>query len=271
MRLTAAGKALGRVNIKAGRREHANSVTLPPQNMKSIFVVLALAMVSASAGAQQPPTVTAQANTLYVSAEGKFEAAPDTVLVQFNIAAQENAARAAYDRAAKAAEEVRGVLRSNGIDPSKAQVGFLSLAPVYDWRTPQRKLIAYRVSTAVQLKLKDFSKVGPIVEQLAGLDISENQSVSYILEDMDAARTKAVEDAYRRARSEAAAMAQAGGRSLGELSYGSIDSVEYPRPLATMQPMMALRAGAAEQPPTAEFTPQSVTVTAHVSALFALK
>ena len=240
--------------------------------MKTIISVLAVMIVAVAAIAQQPPGVAAQKNTIYVSAEGKFDAAPDTALVQFNIAAQENSSRAAYDRASKAAEQVRDLLRSSGIDPKEAHIGFFSLAPVYDWRTAQRKLIGYRVSTAIELKLKDFSKVGPIVEQLANIDVTENQSISYVLEDEEAAKIEAVKDAFRRARSEAAAMAQAGGRSLEELSYASIDSVEVPRFLAAAPRMMAMKAAGAEQaPPTAEFTPQTVTVTAHVSALFGLK
>ena len=74
-------------------------------------------------------------------------------------------------------------------------------------RTPQHKLIGYRVSTTVQLKLKDFTKVGPIVEQFAGIDTAGDQTVSYTLEETDAAKVKAVEDAFRRAHLEAHALA----------------------------------------------------------------
>jgi NitT/TauT family transport system substrate-binding protein len=56
-------------------------------------------------------------NTVYVSADGKFESAPDTALIQFNISAQENSPRAAYDRAAQETEQVRQIMRSNGVDP----------------------------------------------------------------------------------------------------------------------------------------------------------
>ncbi len=237
---------------------------------RATFCFLAIAMLVAAAAAQQSAS-TVQPNTVYVSAEGKFESAPDTAIVQFNIATQENSSQAAYDRASKAAEQVRGILRSNGIEPKEAHVGFFSLAPVYDNRTPQRKLLGYRVSTEVELKLKDFAKVGPIVEQLAGIDVTGNQSVSYALEDVEAAKIKAVEDAFRHARTEADALAKAGGRSFGELSYASVDSVEYPRPVFAPRAMMAMKAASAEPAPTEEFSPQTVTVTARVSVLFTLK
>jgi uncharacterized protein YggE len=216
--------------------------------------------------------VTAQPNTVFVGADGKFEANPDTVQIQFNISAQEESSRAAYDRASKAAEQIRAILRSNGIEPKTAEIGFFSLQPVYDYKTAKRKLVAYRVNANVSLKLKDFTKLAPIVQQLADTDVTENQTVSYTLEDIDAAKTRAVEDAYRRARESAAAVARAGGRTLGELSYASVDTFENVRVVAPMAgAMMRMSVGAAAPAPTEEFSPQNIVVTAHVNAMFTLR
>ena len=41
----------------------------------------------------QAPSVTAQPNTVYVGADGKFETPPDTALIQFNISAQADTAK----------------------------------------------------------------------------------------------------------------------------------------------------------------------------------
>ena len=45
----------------------------------------------------------------------------------------------------------------------------------------------------------------------------QNQSVNYTLEDIEQAKAKASEDAFKKARNQAAAVATASGRSLGEL------------------------------------------------------
>ena len=85
--------------------------------MKSAVALLTLLLFSgALAHGQDHPTITAPPNSIFVGAEGKFEANPDTALVQFNISAQDNNSRAAYDRASKQSEQVRGILRSNGIE-----------------------------------------------------------------------------------------------------------------------------------------------------------
>lgn len=231
-----------------------------------LFLVAALA-----AFAQEHPAVTAQANTVYVGADGKFEAEPDTARIQFNVSVQEDTSQAAFDRASKEVEQVRQVLRANTIEPKAATIGFLSVQPMYDWKNPKQRVIAYRVTTDVTLKLKDFSKVGPITQQLAEANVSESQTVSYTLEDMDEAKNKAVEDAYRRARNSANTLARASGRVLGDLSYASVDTFEMPRPVMHMARAMAAADKLAPPAPTEEFTPQSVTVTAHVNALFNLK
>src|SRR5581483_6124967 len=191
---------------------------------RSIVLLLAASLLPLALIAQTPAGAAIQPNTIQTSAEGKFEAAPDTALVQFYISAQENTASLAYERAQRQAQNLRGILRANGVDPGSAELGFFSMQPVYDWKTPQHKIVGYRVSSNVTLKLKDFSKVGPIVQQLGDQEFAENVNLSYTLEDMEAAKLKAVEDAFSRARGEAATVARISGRTLGDLLHASVDA-----------------------------------------------
>jgi uncharacterized protein YggE len=237
--------------------------------MKRTIVLLAFLFSSLIVFAQAP-NVNAAPNTIYTGADGKFEAPPDTAVVQFNISSQADSAKTAYDQAAKQAEQTRQIMRDNGIDPKTAQIGSYSIEPMYDWKTAKRKLVGYRVGTSVTLKLKDFAKIGPITQQLADSTVSESQSISYTLDNMDEGKSKAVEDAYHRARSAADSLARAAGRSVGELSYASVDTFENVRPIGIMPRVMAMKAEAAPAP-TEQFTPQTVNVTAHVNALFNLK
>ncbi len=238
--------------------------------MKSAIGVLAVCMVTIATLAQEHPAVTALPNTVYVGADGKFESAPDTAVLQFDVSVQEESAQAAYEHASKDVEQVRQVLRNNGIEPKAATIGFFSVQPAYEWKSGRQKPIGFRVTTEVTLKLKDFSKIGPVVGQLADANVSESQTLHYTLENIDEAKNKAVEDAYRRARNSAEALARASGRTVGDLSYASIDTFENQRIVPHMARAMAATANAAPAP-TEEFTPQDVTVTAHVNAVFNLK
>jgi uncharacterized protein YggE len=239
--------------------------------MKLALSFFALCVLTTASLAQEHPAVTALPNSVYIGADGKFESAPDTAIIQFNISVQEDSAQNAYQHASKEAEQVRQVLDANGIEPKAANIGFLTVQPMYDWKNPKQKVIGYRVTTDVSLKLKDFSKIGPITQQLADANVSETQTLNYTLENIDEAKNKAVEDAYRRARNSANAIARASGRTVGELSYASVDTFENQRIIAPrMARAMSSMANAAPAP-TEEFTPQTVTVTAHVNALFNLK
>ncbi|HXJ89845.1 MAG TPA: SIMPL domain-containing protein [Candidatus Binatia bacterium] len=237
--------------------------------MKYAIVFFAVLVMSVQGFAQEHPAVTAQPNTVYVGADGKYEAAPDTAQIQMSVSVQDDSPQAAYQRASKNVDQVRQVLRANGLDPKVATIGFYSVQPLYEWK-PKQRVIGYRVTTDVTLKLKDFSKIGPITQQLAEANVSETQTLNYTLENMDEAKSHAVEDAYRRARNSAETLAHASGRTLGDLSYASVDTFENPH--IVMPRMRAMAAAPAATPaPTEEFTPQNVTVTAHVNALFNLK
>src|ERR1700690_4368904 len=153
--------------------------------MKATILALCAVLVLSADAIAQTPTIGALPNTIFVGADGKFETAPDTALIQFNISAQADNAKNAYDQAAKQAEAARQVLRANGIDPKSAEIGFFSVNPQYDWKNPKHKVIGYQVTTSVSLKLKDFSKIGPVTQQLADGSVGESQSLSYTLDSTE--------------------------------------------------------------------------------------
>jgi len=237
--------------------------------VRLLLVVSALAGISA---AQNPAQNGIQLNSIYAGADGKFEAAPDTAVLSLNISAQQDTAKAAEARAAAAVDRVRQVLRSNGIDPKQAQFSSYQLQPVYDWKDPKHRVLGYRATSNLSLKLRDLNKAGELLEPLSSIEDTQNQSIAYTLEDIEQAKAKASEDALNKARMQAKAVAVAGGRALGDLLYASVD-VNQPNimPVYTQRMAMAAPSANATPAPTADFTPQLVTITAHVNALFALK
>src|ERR1022692_778225 len=240
--------------------------------MKATILALCAVLVLSAVAIAQTPTINPLPNTVFVGADGKFETAPDTAVIQFNILAQADSAPEAYDLASKQAEATRKVLRANGIDPKTAEIGFFSVNPQYNYKDLKHKIIGYQVTTSVSLKLKDFSKIGPVTQQLADASVGESQSLSYTLDSTDEAKSKAVADAYRRAHASAQSLANASGRTLGELSYATVDTFENIHVITPMQRRGLSIAMAKEGPtPTEEFSPQNVKVTAHVNAMFVLK
>jgi hypothetical protein len=213
-------------------------------------------------------------NTVSVGADGKFEAEPDTAVIGFTIATQEASTQEAYDKVSKAGDQVRQALKANGIESKAAEFSSYSLQPMYDYRSAKRKIVGYRVQSSVTLKLKekDFAKSGALLQAFSGIEQTDNQSLSYTLENIDAAKQKAIEDAFNKARASAQTVAKAGARQLGDLAYASVDTFEQQPPVPMYATKMRTMAAEAAAPPPSEgFTPNKITITAHVNALFNLK
>src|SRR4051794_10202487 len=88
---------------KNDRRERSyNQNAIPEDRMRYIASLAIVFFLTLSAAAQsERPAVAPQNNTVVVGADGKYEAAPDTAMLQFNIAAQESTSEAAYASASK--------------------------------------------------------------------------------------------------------------------------------------------------------------------------
>lgn len=251
--------------------------------MRTLLIVAGIVAFVSAAVAQDQKARTVPPNTVAVSADGRFQVEPDTALIQFTVSTSDKSAKITYDRAAKAVEQVRETLRSSGIDPAAAQFGSFSLVPIYDYRgNGKRKIVQYTVNTSVHLRLKQFDKVGPLLDQLSALDITGDQTLNYVVEDTEAGKAKAVQDGMARAKAEAEAIARGANRTLGPLVWASVDTQEFVPSVAQLQTINgsvamsegifgAHKAAPPPPPPPSEgFTPGSVTITAQINAVFAL-
>ncbi|MGH9519718.1 MAG: SIMPL domain-containing protein [Terriglobales bacterium] len=212
-------------------------------------------------------TLTPAPNTIAVAAEGQFQAAPDTAVIELQIAGQNSSLKAAYAQAQAQAEQVRGILRNQGFAPQQAHWSSYRVQPNFDYKA--HRVADYAVTSTAELSLTDFDKIGPLVDAFGQAGISALRGVRFELKDMAAAKTAAIQDAYRQVHREADALALAAGRKLGELSSASVD-VSLPNVVRPVMYAMAMRATPAPAP-TEEFTPQTITVNARVNAVFRLQ
>jgi len=211
-------------------------------------------------------------NSVSVGADGEFESAPDTAIINCAISAQEKTSQAAFESASRLAEQLRQALRSAGIDPKAAELSRYSLYPVVDYRNPKQKVLGYRVGTSVTIKLKDFNKIAPVTEALAGLEGVTGQNMTYDLEELDSAKQKAIDKAYARAHAYAETLSKSSGKQVGGLISAAVDTQQAipVMPYARAQ-MVAMEANAKAPAPTEDFQANKIKVTAHVNAVFALQ
>ena len=234
------------------------------------FAVALLLLASIAAFSQENRGPNFLPNSVSVGADGEFESAPDTAVITCSISAQENTSQAAFASASQLAEQLRQALRNAGIDPKNVELSRYSLYPVIDYKSAKQKVIAYRVGTSVTIKLKDFGKIAPVTEALAGLNGITGQNMHYDLEEMDAAKQKAIDKAYERAHVYAETLAKAGGKQLGALLSAAVDT-QQAIPVMAYARTMAMQNEVMAKAPMEDFEASRIKVSAHVNAIFALQ
>jgi uncharacterized protein len=237
-------------------------------------LLLAMLLASLLAFAQSPGAAPncncVQPNSITVNGDGIYEADPDVAVISMTISTQEAQLKDAYSGATNAAEQIRQVLRNNGIDPKDAQVGYFQVSPVYDYTKAKRKAVGYAVRSTITLKVKDFTKIAPLSDAFATIDVTGDQNISYDIADMPAARDKAIQIATQNARKSAETVAATTGAKLGELLHATVGTMVNIQPMARTR--MTMQAGAvAKEAPTAEFGASEISVSANVTVEFAIR
>ncbi|MGN6593397.1 MAG: SIMPL domain-containing protein [Terriglobales bacterium] len=217
-----------------------------------------VSLAAAQMMAPKEPAVT-------VSAQGEFKAAPDTAVVAMEIQGRNVELKAAYAAAQAQAEKLRTLLRQQGFSPEDAAWDSYRVQPNIDYKTD--KVIDYTVAVNLELRFKDFHRLGPLLDAATGQGLNVVRGVSFSLSDTEAAKARAIADGYGRALREAKALAAATGMKLGELQSATVDSVNLPTPM----PRYMIAEAAMAKAPTAEFTPSQITITAVVHAVYKLQ
>jgi uncharacterized protein YggE len=162
------------------------------------------------------------ADTLVVEAEGAFETDPDLATLTFDISSQEKDLRQAYSKATESMQRVVTLADRNGLKKEDVSTGVFRVTPYYSGDR-NRKVRSYSVQGQIVLKIRDFSKIGPILDGSVEDGIADFRSLSYSLADEEAAKERAVGEAMRHAGNRATAAVAERGQKLGGLRYAIVD------------------------------------------------
>ena len=82
---------------------------------------------------------------------------------------------------------------------------------------PPASIVGYTVTQSVDVKIRDFTKIGGIMSGIVSNGANQVGQLSFTLDDPTTVQNQARADAIAKAKSEAQAIAQAGGFTLGRL------------------------------------------------------
>ena len=252
------------------------------------FIVLFVLLAPLLAKAQQPE-VKFIADTLVVQAEGKYESDPDLAIMTFDISSQEKELKDAYAKASQSMRTVVGVAERNGLGKDAIQTGVLTITPFYEGDRKKRAR-AYRVQGHVVLRIQDFAKVGPIMDESVQDGIADFRSLTYQLSNEEAAKQKAVADAMHRAAGRATVALEQTKQKLGParsislevhnlIGIAQIQSLPYDVYAYASETTERSSGGGgifaakkmAPPPPPPPVQPEKITITASVQCVFGIE
>ena len=177
-------------------------------------------------------------------------------------------------------ERIVQLAERNGIKKPDISLGVLTVVPIYDWDDRKQRARAYRVAGSVVLRIRDFKRIGPLIDESIQGGIADFRSLTYTLEDEEAAKQKAVAEAMRRAEARARA-ALGNGRRLGAARYVTVDVKQlagivrldtFSTAVAETVDVSAFASRAKRAPlPVTAGTPEKVSVSASVQCVFQLQ
>jgi len=228
-------------------------------------VLAALLAGPTAAGAQE---IRHTGGTIRVSATGEAQTPPDRAWADFGVETEAATAGQAADQNARKMEAVIAALVRAGVSRENVRTSDFNVFPVHE---PMRegmvepRIRGYRASNVVTAQTDEVRRVGPLVDAALAAGANRIQGVRFGMRDPDRARDVALRDALRRARAEAAVLAEGMGVQLGRvLDVSTSIAPQMPFPVAyRVQPQMA-DASMASTP----IEPGQQTVNATVTVIF---
>ncbi len=250
----------------------------------ALLLLLAIWIAAAEA---ESPEVKFIADTLVVQADGTYEADPDLATMTFHIFAQEKELKKAYDAATQSMQQISTLATGNGLKKEDISTGVLTVAPIYEGDRKKRAR-SYYVQGEMTLRVRDFSRIGPILDGSVDAGVADFRSLTYSLSDPEAAKKQAVAEAMRRAIGRAGIALEQKGQKLGGLRYMNLDVQQLAGVAVTQLQTYTLntetaessttgtgfgfgRKQAAPAPPPPPLQPEKITVRATVQCAFQIQ
>ena len=157
-------------------------------------------------------------NRFSVSAEGKVSARPDVAIVNFGVMTERpNVAQATKENTQKMNEVIKAV-KESGVADKDIRTTMYQLNPAYEYPPNARPYIrGYSLNQQVEVKVRNFDKVGDIIEGATAAGANEVGSLQFTIDDPEALKAQARKEAIEKAKDKAKEIADEADMRLGRL------------------------------------------------------
>ncbi len=239
-----------------------------PMHAAGVLIVATVFAGALSANAEPSP----QQRMIHASGHGSVKTQPDRARIAVSVTTRAGTAREASETNARVSKEVLAKLRAAVQPPGEVSTAGYDLAPVYDYgqndgtvvRAP--KLAGYTAINRFAIVSSDLAGVGALIDSAIASGANQIDSIGFFLADEQSARSQALLEAGRKARAEAATIAQSLEVGLGDVIEASSATSVTPVPMFARQ-AMAMESAAVQT----EVAPGSLEIGADVTVTFTIR
>ena len=210
-------------------------------------------------------------NIVTVEGSGKVTAKSDVAVINAGVLTEKTTvAQAQKENTEKMNAIIKALKNDFKIEDKDLKTSQYSIYPRYDWSDGSQRIIGYSVSQSVEIKVRDFDKIGSLLAKAAELGTNSLSGPTFTIDDPEVYKAEAREKAIAQAKDKAKILADQVGIKLGPIvnfseNFGSIPPI-YRTDLA-----LGLGGGAEKSLPAPDIQVGSEEVSVSVSISYEIR
>ncbi len=168
-----------------------------------------------------------------VSAEGMVFAQPDIALVKLGVTAEGWEIKTVVKENTEKMNAILKEVKNLGVEEKDIQTTRYNLTPRYEWIEGKRVFKGYVLDQEVRVKIRNFEKIGQVMEMATEKGANLVGDLSFTIDDPELIREEAREEAIKRAKIKARAIAAQTGLKLKKV-VNVYEDYNYPTPQPTI-------------------------------------
>lgn len=149
-------------------------------------------------------------NTIVVSGTGEIYAKPDLGLITLSVVSEAATVQQAITENTLKMNKVIGFIKEKGIEEKDLKTTNFSINPRYEYQptTNKRTLVGYEARQSLEVKIRDLSKTGSILEGATKFGANEVGDLRFVIDNEEELRAQAREEAIKKAKTKAEILAK---------------------------------------------------------------
>lgn len=197
---------------------------------------------------------------------GKVTIQPDIALLNIGLVTDKSTVAAAQKENTEKMNAIVKALKDDfKITDDDIQTSEYRINPRYSWADNVQRIIGYSVNQTVNVKVRDFEKIGEILARAGNLGANQVSGPNFTIDDPEIYRAQAREEAIQKAKEKAKILSQQVGFNLGRIVNFSENIYAPDYPMAYTRESAYGLGGADSMVPEIESGSQEISVMIYIT------